>query len=340
MKKKILSILALGSLVACVVPQQVVYYDFAIAPEEGPLKMTQITQADKEAVYGPLVSKSTTGISWDAKSLIDITPEGDEIIYLSTRGEQVNLFTRSTEGGSSVKQLTHRDNISAMAFSPNGEKIAYSDFSSGNGDIYLMNKNGGGGMTQLTNSSSNEFSPFFSIDGKIIYYIRSSKITGKNGAVFQRYYIWGIDLETSQKTQYCEGFSGSMYSTIEEPKIIFTRANNKTNLGEIWTLDINSGQETLLLQDSERGFSTPLVSPDGKKIVCVASSPKTASIVQNIDIYMCNIDGSKLIQKTYHPETDASPKWSPDSKYVYFLSTRINEDHKFSLWIMNSNNRD
>lgn len=51
-----------------------------------------------------------------------------------------------------------------------------------------------------------------------------------------------------------------------------------------------------------------------------------------MDIFVVNMDRTNLIQLTYHPATDCCPVWSPDGKYIYFISSRANEKNSFNIW--------
>jgi Tol biopolymer transport system component len=154
-------------------------------------------------------------------------------------------------------------------------------------------------------------------------------------AIVTRYYIWSFDTGTSLFTQYSEGFTPSVLPDGES--IVITRNNKETNLGEIWMIDTAKGNETLLLSDKTRGFSSPQVSYDGKKVVCVGTTPESKSKPQNLDLYVFNIDGTGLTQLTFHPGNDVSPKWSPDGKSIYFISQRGTQKGNWNVWQMSVN---
>ena len=97
-------------------------------------------------------------------------------------------------------------------------------------------------------------------------------------------------------------------------------------------LDLKNGDETLILSDTNKGFTDPVLSPDGKWILVVGNSLSSITKKQNTDIYAVRIDGTQLTQITYHPEVDCCPVWSPDMKYIYFISSRANKDRKFCIW--------
>jgi len=116
---------------------------------------------------------------------------------------------------------------------------------------------------------------------------------------------------------------------------VITRNNKTSGNGEIWIIDLEKGTEMQILANPKIAYSSPQVSPDGKKIVCVGISPKTDNKPANLDIFTVNIDGTGLTQLTFHPGHDVSPKWSPDAKSIYFLSQRANEKRAYCVWNMN-----
>jgi dipeptidyl aminopeptidase/acylaminoacyl peptidase len=64
------------------------------------------------------------------------------------------------------------------------------------------------------------------------------------------------------------------------------------------------------------------VSPDGKQAVFVLSSTDLEANRRRTDLYLVGTDGSKLRQITTHPAGDGQPRWSPDGKSIFFISTR------------------
>jgi dipeptidyl aminopeptidase/acylaminoacyl peptidase len=65
-------------------------------------------------------------------------------------------------------------------------------------------------------------------------------------------------------------------------------------------------------------------APDGKRIVFVVSESHLKEGKTNSEIYLMNADGSAQRKLTSNPAADYAPQWSPDGKYIFFLSTRKN----------------
>jgi len=82
-----------------------------------------------------------------------------------------------------------------------------------------------------------------------------------------------------------------------------------------------------------KSVSDPQVSPDGKWVAYVLSTPDSAKDKSDSDIWMISWDGSESIKLTASPEGESHPRWSPDGKYLTFLSSRY-ESKSSQIWKM------
>jgi Tol biopolymer transport system component len=318
-----LGFLSLIILSSCSVTQYVDYGAISV-PEEGGMKFVKYTE-EHEKVYGPVIQTSETGqLVWYAAPLIALSPDGEKIAYIAEGNEFKNLYIKNVSGGKSVVQRTFNRNINDMSYSPNGESISFTSVKGNVQNVYLINANEGAAVQQIVATTANELGPSFSPDGKTLFFTKQER---------GRYYIWSVDLETALQTQYSEGFTPVMDPTGKY--LIVTRNSKDGSRGEIWTIDIKKGTETLIMSDPIKGFSSPAISPDGKSIVCVSNTEKETNKPQNLDLYVFNINGTGLKQITFHAGNDVSPQWSPDGKSVFFISQRGNEKGKFNLWKTN-----
>jgi Tol biopolymer transport system component len=73
-----------------------------------------------------------------------------------------------------------------------------------------------------------------------------------------------------------------------------------------------------------KNVADPQISPDGKKIAFTVTTQNLTEGKSNSDIYLINPDGSELRRMTYSEQADFRPRWSPDGKYLLFVSTRKN----------------
>jgi len=69
-------------------------------------------------------------------------------------------------------------------------------------------------------------------------------------------------------------------------------------------------------------ISESVVSPNGTEIVFVQSKMDLDSNKLRADLWLVDVNGKNLRQFTTDPADDFNPRWSPDSKSVWFLSAR------------------
>ncbi|WP_247232883.1 S9 family peptidase [Telluribacter sp. SYSU D00476] len=82
-----------------------------------------------------------------------------------------------------------------------------------------------------------------------------------------------------------------------------------------------------------KSLSNPQVSPEGKWVAYVVSSVDTAKNKRNADLWMVSWDGKETIQLTHSPDGESQPRWSPDGKYLSFVSSRGDLDQS-QIWLM------
>ena len=80
--------------------------------------------------------------------------------------------------------------------------------------------------------------------------------------------------------------------------------------------------------------SDPQRSPDGNWVAFTVSRAIKDTDKNDTDIWMASWDGTQEIQLTSSPEGESQPRWSPDNKYLGFVSSR--QDAKDGqLWLLN-----
>ena len=80
-------------------------------------------------------------------------------------------------------------------------------------------------------------------------------------------------------------------------------------------------------------ISDPQVSPDGKWISYSVSSVDTTKDKRNSDLWMVSWDGKESVQLTSSPDAESRARFSPDGKYISFLSARQGAT-KSQIWLM------
>lgn len=312
--------------------ERTVDYRNLTVPEEGGIQFTKFTE-ENEAVVGPYIRSSEGIITWYTPGMIAVSPNGEKVAYVAERDGKRNIYIKNTGGGRTTIQRTFRNNVLDMAYSPDGEYIVFTEEQNNDYNILQIHAFQGAAIQQISATSYRESSPVYSPQGDMIFYTQGEYVSSISD---YRYYIWSINRQTALKTQYSEGFNPSM-SKGGKSVITVCRNNRETGRGEIYTIDLNSGQETLILSDPDVGYSSPSLSPDGKTIAVVGTTIATESRKENLDIYTVGIDGTNVTQLTFHPGHDVSPIWSPSGDALYFLAQRGNADGSWDVWKMTIN---
>jgi dipeptidyl aminopeptidase/acylaminoacyl peptidase len=69
-------------------------------------------------------------------------------------------------------------------------------------------------------------------------------------------------------------------------------------------------------------ISDPQVSPDGQWVAFVVRKTDLDANRGRTDLWLVRTDGTGLRQLTTNPEADTNPRWGPDSRTIWFVSSR------------------
>lgn len=314
---------------------QSVDYSVTSVEEERGLELKKVS-SDNDYLVMPEVERNGESINWWMGHVIQTSPNGKDLAYLSARNGTINVYVKSISGVGTSLQRTNRQQVLDFGYSPDGNKLCFVESNGSDNRVFVTDANQGY-VCRLITSDEDNYSPVFSSDMKNIFF---SHLERKGSAS-----IWSYSLSDNSLSNVTTGLCPCPVSGKEE---LLCVRNSGTGMQEIWRVDYANGSEECVMSDTKRSFASPSLSPDGNWILMVGSSPlpydskannndynhKRSTYYYNTDIYVCHLDGSHLTQLTYHAADDLSPVWSADGKYIYFVSQRGSSDGTANIWRM------
>jgi Tol biopolymer transport system component len=335
MKRVLLSFVA-GVFITCGVAgakRPDVDLSIVSVPEESGAIFERITE-EADCVFSrylvrkgsnPLKSQSEQKLDWWINPQIAISPDGQQIAYITDRNNTSNVMIKNLHDGGSGTQRTFRSCIEDISWSSDGSTICFTEFRNKHHGVYLVNAYQGNVVQQISNSSENEFAGVISADNNTIFLHRSE---GQS-----EYGIWGYDRTTNLFSNYTRGMSPCLDP--RNPDTIYCVRYMGKHESEILRINFKTGKEEIILSQPGHSFTTPQLSPDGRWILVTGVSGNNQQ--PNTDIFIVRTDGSQFTQLTYHPGNDLSAIWAPTGESIYFLSQRGSTDGIYNVWKMSFN---
>ncbi len=198
------------------------------------------------------------------------------------------------------------------SLSPDGKTFVYASNASGNWDIYSQRVGGKNAINLTKDSADDDTQPAFAPDGESIAF-RSER---EGGGIF----VMGA---TGESVRRLTNFGYNPAWSPDGKQIVFStqgivRPEGRMAAGQLFIVDISSGQTQLLSQGIEDAVE-PNWSPHGYRI---ASWGRYSAIKPLRRIWTIPANGGQPVAVTEQAATEWNPAWSPDGKFLYFLSDR------------------
>ena len=272
---------------------------------------------------GPFVAWSPDG-KWLAYSDVD-----EAVIQLAPTGTRtVSLFSISAE--TREKRVLTSPPVNSVgdsgpAFAPDGHALAFIRTQTlAISTLYRLPLARGlrpsSEPRAVTSESLSTSSPSWSPDGKEIIYAAGS---------WSRRQLWRVAETGIPGPQRLALSDGHAYEPAVSRRWQLAYSERST-LVNVWRTELTplagaSGAPTRF-SPSTLSDSSPLFSPDGKRVVFVSDRGGAR------EIWTCNADGSDTVQLTsMRAPISGSPSWSPDGSHIVFDS---NLDGQFDLYMI------
>ena len=102
--------------------------------------------------------------------------------------------------------------------------------------------------------------------------------------------------------------------------------------------EVRSADKRVLTVDDMfeiRNVSDPQISPDGNWVAYTVSKMDLKEEKSDSDIWMTSWDGAKSIRLTTSKDSETTPRFSPDGRYLAFLSARDYPAETDQVWLLN-----
>jgi Tol biopolymer transport system component len=202
------------------------------------------------------------------------------------------------------------------SLSPDGRMVAYSSRASGNWDVYVQSVSGRNAVNLTKDSTADDTQPAFSPDGQKIAF-RSGR---DGGGIF----VMGV-LGDSVVRITGEGYRPAWSPDGAEIAYEIERWANpagRNTINPLWAINVETRQKRKITAGDA---VQPAWSPHGWRIAYWGILGRTGQR----DLWTIPAQGGNPVRVTEDSALDWNPVWSPDGRFLYFISDR---DGNMNVW--------
>ena len=262
----------------------------------------------------------------------DIAPDGETLVFATTRNaEHPDIFLKNVQG-SALTQLTGdpADDIQPR-FSPDGRRVVFASNRAGNWDIWMINRDGTG-LTQLSDDRTDEVAPCWTPDGTGIAY----SLWGHGSRQWE---IWTLAVDKPGVRRFLTFGMFPAWSP-DGTRVAFQRARQRgSRWFSVWTIELDEGEArhpTEIAQSDTAACVAPCWAPDGTMIVFCAvrpeSTPGSADMrgPSSAELWMVDLQTGLRMKLTDESAAAFNPVWGSQGR-VFFVSARAGTENIWSL---------
>jgi Tol biopolymer transport system component len=252
--------------------------------------------------------------------------------YLWAGRDRAGTRTRPVSLLSNTIRLTKLAGVEQFpSLTPDGKWLLYAGEETGNRDIYRLSTAGQNPTNLTADSPADDDEPTASPTGDERIAFRSSRdgggifVMGPMGENPRR--VTPVGVTDAFNPAWSPDGTEIAYAT---ENVQLTPLNWESGQSEIWTVNVTTAEQRRL--DTGNAVQ-PSWSPHGHRIAYVARGQRTkpgdSVVTKFMDIYTVPSRGGAPVAATDDLANDWSPVWSPDGRYLYFVSDRSGS---MNLW--------
>lgn len=233
--------------------------------------------------------------------VIDLPSEKLHRLNVSVPDDGTRTGTRTVDASKDIRDVdTAQDNDYAL--SPNGKRALFS----ARGDLFTVPAEHGATRNITGTSNADEDHPTWSPDGKTVAY--TTDISGEQQIAVR-------PAEGGAERILTHFQNGFYYQPIWSPDSKHFAVSDGNH--RLWLVDAGSGSVTQVAQDQFNEIHDQSFSPDGRWLAYSVTNNN-----QQRGIWIHDIGANKSVHVSEPLSNDFGPVFSPDGKYLYFISTR------------------